>query len=225
MPYPFSSRLSWYAVYICHLNFSKIASSTVQFLPYSWNCLHPGLRWPKSQKQDSIIILSGWLTSFKSYGRFSLTEVLSHLLFTTALTHDSPIFQHCLWRICLTPSLFSLYPSLLTLFHLKMRVTISIKITPRTFSPSDVFPSFQIKIPACFWLSVCRWMSGFQSTCNIIKHSSSSLSILLQSPGATASCPSFSTCHIGIMFVSDLSKLFSQSVLRCVMQKLIFYLR
>lgn len=42
--------------------------------------------------------------------------------FMTTLAHDSPIFQHCLWRICLTPSPFSVYHSLLTLFHLKRKL-------------------------------------------------------------------------------------------------------
>lgn len=145
MSYPFSSRLSQYAVYICHLNFSKIACSTVQFLPYSWNCFHPSLAWPKSQKQHTIIILSGWLTSFKSYGQISITEILSHLGFYDNI--DSLIFQHCFWRICLTPSPLSVYiPSTSYPLSSKAQVTIFIKITPRSFSPSYVFPSFQIKI-------------------------------------------------------------------------------
>lgn len=110
-----------------------------------------------------------WHLSNHTVGFLSWKYCLT-CFFMTTLTHDSPIFQHC--------------PSLLTLFHLKHKLP----------SLAQALPGLSL-LPMCFLLS--RWrcelvfdcQSAFQPTFNIIKHSSPSLSILVQAPGATASCP------------------------------------
>lgn len=132
------------------------------------------------------------MTSWKSYGQISLTEVLSCLLFLwqhwlTIL----PFFSTAFGRFVFT---LSVYPSLLTLFHLKHKLPS----LSRSLPGFSVLYICLIKISACLRVSICLWMPGFQPTYNIMKHSLSCLSILLQSQ-ATAFCLSLSTYRIGIV--------------------------
>lgn len=62
-------------------------------------------------------------------GFLSLKSCLT-CFFMTASTHHSLIFQHCLQKICLTPSPLSVFPSLLTLFHLKHKLPSLSKSPP-----------------------------------------------------------------------------------------------
>lgn len=58
---PFSSRLTQYTVYICCLNFAKIACSTVQFLSYSWNVFTQVSNVPSTRnKTRSIFLVASW---------------------------------------------------------------------------------------------------------------------------------------------------------------------